>query len=1080
MTFNRKSVHSRQPLFSVVILQYRQRNYWQETVQSVLEQDYPRIQLIVSDDGTPGFPKRLVETYIREHQKRNVEDVVVRSSVVNGGTAANCDAALACCRGDYILFLDGDDTLYAPDVLTRFAAEFAALPPEERVVSANGYDCDTELNPLRLCLDPEKFAEENRLTADAQYRKMYQDFWPIPSSTAYRRELFDLCGGFQAPYVRLCQDGYFFPHITRLGQHIHGADFIACCHRAGGVANPTDGTLSASALALKIEFLRIAEFEIFPHCGRFTQAERDALCYRYYENLIGYRMATNDVALGISEPAYSILKEWAERKDIPWYFAKSKLRFFPEDQLWRPGCNAPVQLAADENQCCGCTACQNICPQNAISMRENEKGFLYPVIQAELCVRCGRCQAVCPMQGKGSQPLEPTGYFAVKHRDDAIRRRSRSGGVFMALASQVIRQGGAVYGAAFDQDLTVRHIRVDREEDLPRLQGSKYVQSALGDAFAQVEQDLARGRAVLFSGTPCQADGLARYLDIRGTDRERLCLLDIVCHGTPSPKIYREYCDYVERQHRNNLIAFDFRDKAAGWRAHRESMAFLEDGAVKTVTSDTLASLFYQHTTLRETCYRCPHSCYERVSDLTIADFWGIEKALPDFEDDKGVSLVMPHTARGEALFRAVQEQLTVQPVDKEATRQPNLTGPTPKGEQHDAFWQDTLRCGPDACVKKYVYGEVPPVPSDPPIRSVGILTFHRAHNYGAMLQAWALMRVLDNAGYDARIIDYRCPVVEHLYEFWPWQITPRWQDFYAPGQFQASLKAYLTVYRQVWPAFPVWWRRRRNFQAFLRRRLGVHGAGKRRLDTVQCDAVICGSDQIWTKQDPPYYAAFETTARRIAYAPSIGNETFPPEMHPTICEWIKKFDFLSAREAYLAEYLHAIFGVPVPPVTLDPTLLLTSEDYRELIPFKASDQPFVFVYAVLNDDHMVALAEELAGRMNCRLIVLREMLRTDVRQKQDAEASPEKFLWYIRHAACVLTNSFHGTVFSLLFHTPFYGVYPEGGNTRIENLLEIAGLPERHVTETLTDTPISWAEVDARLEKARESSLEFLFRALS
>ena len=270
-----------------------------------------------------------------------------------------------------------------------------------------------------------------------------------------------------------------------------------------------------------------------------------------------------------------------------------------------------------------------------------------------------------------------------------------------------------------------------------------------------------------------------------------------------------------------------------------------------------------------------------------------------------------------------------------------------------------------------------------------------------------------------------------------------------------------------------------RNFQAFLRRRLGVHGAGKRRLDTVQCDAVICGSDQIWTKQDPPYYAAFETTARRIAYAPSIGNETFPPEMHPTICEWIKKFDFLSAREAYLAEYLHAIFGVPVPPVTLDPTLLLTSEDYRELMPSKASDQPFVFVYAVLNDDHMVALAEELAGRMNCRLIVLREMLRTDVRQKQDAEASPEKFLWYIRHAACVLTNSFHGTVFSLLFHTPFYGVYPEGGNTRIENLLEIAGLPERHVTEQLADTPISWPEVDARLEKAREPSLEFLFRSL-
>lgn len=1076
------------PLFSVVVLHYKQWEYWKEAVQSVLDQDYPRIQLVFSDDGSPGFSRKKVEEYIQSKKKKNIEDYVVLDNKINQGTASNCDTALRSCVGEYVLLLDGDDALFSGNVLRKFADEFHQLPERENIVTADCLMCDVDMNPEKQWYSPEIIAEKNSMTAAQQYQSLYCDFFPVPSATALRRSVFEKCGGFRRPYVRLAQDGYYYIHLARLGERFHVADFVAAKHRSGGVCSPIGEKPSPNVIEVREETLKIGEFEVFPYLSDFTAEQREKVCQRYYENLISYRIWSNRIEKGISEPTYSILKAWAERKNIPWCFYKSKLRFFRDDQQWKTGCNTKVSLAASKEKCCGCTACKNVCPVSAITMAEDEQGFLYPKIDNEKCIGCNRCQQVCPMSCAPEDAQEPISYLAVKHRNPKVRRNSRSGGVFAAMAGQVLRSGGVVYGAAFDEDLTVKHIRIDQETDIVRLQGSKYVQSDMGDSFSNAAADLKAGIPVLFSGTPCQIDGLKRYLGKGNIDPDKLLLVDIVCHGAPSPKVYREYCEYLEHCHQGHLETFNFRDKETGWSSHFESAQYICNGKLESLRSNQYATLFQKDIMLRPSCFSCPYACYERVSDVTIGDFWGIEKALPEFADDLGTSLVMPHTEKGAQILRKVRWKLDIRATEKPFTVQPNLERPSSKGANCDAFWEDYNRFGIQPIIDRYAVNA--PVKAHQKgktgkIHKVGILTFHRAHNFGAMLQAWALKSFLRDCGYDAFLINYVSKRIDHTYAFIPWQITPRYCDFRTPDDPKRGLKMYLRELIKAVRKYPAWWVRRRRFQQFMGNQLQVRGPGLNfeQLKNVKLDAVICGSDQIWTNQDPAYYAAFQTDAKKIAYAPSIGNGTFPPDMHKTIYEWIKDFDALSVREPYLSEYIGAVFGLHGTPVTLDPTLLLTAEDYRPLICERETGRKYVYCYAVLENDAMVTLAAEMARANGWELIVERYWLRDDVDdfQIQHVDGGPKEFLSLIYHAQYVVTNSFHGTVFSILFHKRFYSVYGQDENCRIDSLLQTAALTERHIADTLpeTETSVDWDDVDEKLATAREASVKFLLQEL-
>lgn len=323
--------------------------------------------------------------------------------------------------------------------------------------------------------------------------------------------------------------------------------------------------------------------------------------------------------------------------------------------------NKSVPVLFHENKdCCGCGACMNACPVQAITMEEDACGFLYPRIDESKCVRCGKCKQVCAFQNDSVKNVPLETYAAVA-RDRKTVERSASGGVFAALAESVLEQDGVVFGAAFRSDWGVAHRAVFDKEGLRALQGSKYAQSDIGDTYTQTKKLLEEGKIVLFSGTPCQIHGLYGYL---GKEYEHLFTVDVVCHGVPSHRMLRDYIHGLEKKHGQKLKAFTFRDKQCGWG--KNGGATLNDGKrIKLWESaESYLCYFSKGWICRENCYACPYACAARPADLTLGDYWGIEKAHPDylgkngFEESKGVSLIVVNTRKGREALDAAKERL--------------------------------------------------------------------------------------------------------------------------------------------------------------------------------------------------------------------------------------------------------------------------------------------------------------------------------------------------------------------------------------------------------------------------------------
>lgn len=340
---------------------------------------------------------------------------------------------------------------------------------------------------------------------------------------------------------------------------------------------------------------------------------------------------------------------------------------------------------AEKHLCCGCEACVQACPKHCISFDADKEGFRYPIVSQEQCINCGLCEKVCPVINQGDA-REPLYSYAAKNDCEEERLKSSSGGIFILLAKSIVKEGGVVFGARFDDNWNVVHSYAETIEEIKPFMGSKYVQSRIGDSYTKVREFLKVGRKVLFSGTPCQIAGLKCYLH---KEYDNLLTVDLICHGVPSPTVWQHYleeikenarkgentvslplnphiseCDALASRREVDIESIAFRDKRLGWKKFSFALSLAEASADGKKNSVSLSHIHYNdpyfqgfndyNLYLRPSCMKCPTRDLRSGSDITLADFWGIETLKPELDDDKGISVVMTNTKKGQLIVQSL------------------------------------------------------------------------------------------------------------------------------------------------------------------------------------------------------------------------------------------------------------------------------------------------------------------------------------------------------------------------------------------------------------------------------------------
>lgn len=691
--------------------------------------------------------------------------------------------------------------------------------------------------------------------------------------------------------------------------------------------------------------------------------------------------------------------------------------------------------------CCGCTACVHACPQGAIYMQEDDEGFTSPVINQTLCIECHKCISICPT----TNPLFNSASeecFACINTDEDARFNSSSGAVFPLLADYILNKNGYVCGAAVDRDLVTRHIYItnNNRHDISRLFGSKYVQSDLGNVFVKIKQWLNQKKYVLFSGTPCQVAGLKNFLS---KDFENLLTVDIICHGVPSPGIFKLYLQEVCKQ-LPTIKNLSFRDKTYGWRSVKLT---LRDSSGRVVLGERLGSnpylkAFQQTAILRSCCHQCPFTRVERTSDITLGDFWKIETLSKTFSDNLGTSLVICNTALGKKIFDNIStklskiEKFSIAEVKK---FQGNLRRPTvahPLRERvfelyrYYSKYKDTNTSFSHELSRLFI--------------PIGILNFFDADNFGAVLVPYALSKLVLKCGYHAEIINLRKRKNREdssiRFEKFREQFLPLSPEGYDIGFLKSVLHRYKTI--------------------------------------------ITGSDQVFRMRNTGIYMLNWVAGYKnmISYAASFGTSEYtgsiPPEEAANL---LKRFDSLSVREKE-GIAICKNFGINATQV-LDPVIMLDALDYQSVIDSEQIEIP-----------HKEYIGCIFLGEMRKKLfkdkliasdIKAKYPLINVVREKDGTLRSIPEYLALIKNSKYILTNSFHGLVLSIIFKKKFITVI-NLDPSRQQSLLMSLGISLKRLITSLDkinlkilEEELDYNAIYIRLAELRRDSLKFLLNAL-
>lgn len=690
--------------------------------------------------------------------------------------------------------------------------------------------------------------------------------------------------------------------------------------------------------------------------------------------------------------------------------------------------------------CCGCGACKNICPNGAITMETNNEGFLYPVIDKGKCVNCSLCVRACPLSQSAFKPdtTIPKCYAAKSTPD--IMSHSSSGGMFSVLANYVLDNGGYVCGAAFDKTWSVEHKIISDKSGLSKLQTSKYVQSDTKSVFKEIKKLLLANNMVLFSGTPCQVSGLYSFL---GKDYENLITTEVFCHGVPSPEVWKRYLKEIAPE---AIKSVNFRDKSTfpkEWNKYTISIKTSKGGKVisEHVSKNVYMLGFLRNLYLRKSCYHCPFAKTPRRADFSLGDFWGYEAIDNKTDTKNGISAVLLNTSKAEKIFNIIKSSLSfVREVALRDIIRGNdvLIQSVQEHQNRVAFFNDFQNnTAIIPMIKKHLIK-----------RDVAILNFasFSKPNFGAGLVGYAMEHAIEKLGY-----------IPHTINFIPEN------EFYS-------------------------YTKQDTFTHFQNRFLHLTGICKNKSELQQFinpefNKFIIGSDQIvrhpWHYDFIYYLDWVNGNKTLLSYAASFGISEL--SMNDKELKYAKqcldRFDAFSVREHSGADIMRKYFGQDNIPVVCDPTMLLSAKDYQQIIDAENPATPKGDYIAYYFLDESTGCLANFAKTY------------TVINAYKDDQGNFRTFgewLNIIKNAKYVITDSFHGSVFSIIYKRQFITLTTKTrGNERLISLMEIIGenrlvSDRNNLTEQrLFDKKIDYKKAEKGILRAQQYGYEYLKTAL-
>ncbi len=717
-----------------------------------------------------------------------------------------------------------------------------------------------------------------------------------------------------------------------------------------------------------------------------------------------------------------------------------------------------MKILDNMEACYGCGACCNVCPTEAISMKANADGFLEPVIDAEKCISCGNCKKVCPsINRKYSNNPEPDIYaFSAEEK---VLYNSSSGGVFTFLAEYILQSGGCVVGAAYDSKLYVKHIIINSIEELDKIRRSKYLQSSVGDTYKKTKSILEKGKTVLYSGCPCQIAGLLRFLE---KDYENLYTVDLLCHGVPSPGLFQEYLNHSYGGS-DKVADVEFRSRE-GWASLFKVR--LKNGEVKTVYNDKSVYMqaFLQDINLRASCFQCQYSKLPRQGDITIGDLWAAARLNLSFEYKKGVSVVLTNNEKGSLLFqnaisgaknkfyfqklhgREMEQACNIKLLNENIFRPSACNSSIIKRRQ---FFDACLNMNFEGAVHKSLHKF-----------DVGLILY-MSSNYGSIMTNYSLYRAVNDMGRKIAVLDNLFPLGNEAVKFAKSGYMKLCSDFMETDDWRAANQCF--------------------------------------------DIFLVGSDMSWEWRQLKRYPLYmmlgfaDDDKRKISYAPSFGTRKGIKEIDENArmlySYYLKRFDSISVREDYGMDMCRDLFDVQAKQV-MDPVFLCDKEVWSELAARSKIifEEEYLLAYILDPTPGKRQLIAETAKNLNKKLFVILDLEKNHESNKKKMNLDenivrPDAIGWlaYFQHASYVITDSFHGVCFSIMFGKKFVAIKNRSKQRfdSLGKLIECSSLFYDDATPLLGkrnifDDAIDYDAIYQRIDAKRQESRQWLQAALS